>query len=81
MLEKLPGLALFGLLILGCSGCQNPVFKSRVLKREVFEQVGREEILAQREIPVFTYAIVKKYPHDVTSYTELDLSTIKILLR
>ena len=29
-----------------------------------------EEILSQDTIPVFTYKIIKTYPHDVTSYTE-----------
>jgi len=33
-------------------------------------EVSRERILGQTDIPVYTYRIVRTYPHDTTSYTE-----------
>ena len=33
-------------------------------------QITRNRILAQKDIPLYTYQIVKKYPHHTTSYTE-----------
>jgi glutamine cyclotransferase len=57
-------------VIIGFSGC-NSFLKKPQKKIPRFEnQVSREEILSQKHTPVYTYEIVKAYPHDVRSYTE-----------
>lgn len=33
-------------------------------------QVTRDRIVEQKDIPLYTYKIIKKYPHHTTSYTE-----------
>ncbi len=38
-------------------------------------QVTKDRIVQQKDIPLYTYKIIKKYPHRTTSYTEgLDMS-------
>ncbi len=70
MLQKTFELTIVGLLILGLCGCQNANIEQYKEAPKVRGQVSREEILSQNTIPVFTYKIVKTYPHNVTSYTE-----------
>ena len=70
MIEKSVKFITLGLLILGFSACQNANIKQYKEAPKVWKQVSREEILSQNTIPVFTYKIIKTYPHDVTSYTE-----------
>lgn len=73
MLRKSLELLILGLLVLVSAECQKNNIEPGKLSGKipkVWRQVSREEILAQKNIPVFTYKIIKKYPHDVTSYTE-----------
>ncbi|MCG6878110.1 MAG: glutaminyl-peptide cyclotransferase [Deltaproteobacteria bacterium] len=70
MIEKSFKLITLGLLIFGLSGCQSDNIKQYKEAPKVWKQVSREEILSQNTIPVFTYNIIKTYPHNVTSYTE-----------
>ena len=70
MIEKSFKLIILGLLILGFSGCQSANISLYNEVPKVWKQVSREEIHSQNTIPVFTYKIIKTYPHDVTSYTE-----------
>ena len=70
MIGKSGKFIILGLLILGFSACQNANIKQYKEAPKVWKQVSREEILSQNTIPVFTYKIIKTYPHDVTSYTE-----------
>ena len=59
-----------GVLILGLCGCHSANIKQGKEAPKVWGQATREDILSQDTIPVFTYKIIKTYPHDVTSYTE-----------
>lgn len=70
MFQKPFELTIVCLLILGLSGCQSTYIKQYNEAPKVWRQVSREEILSQNTIPVFSYKIIKTYPHNVTSYTE-----------
>ena len=70
MVPKLCHLIIVGLLILGLCGCRNANIKQGNEVPEGLGQARIEEILSQHTIPVFTYKIIKTYPHEVTSYTE-----------
>ncbi len=56
--------------IIGFSGCKNFHKKPHEKIPRFEKQVSREEILSQKHTPVYTYEIVRTYPHDVSSYTE-----------
>ena len=68
--NKLCILTIAGVLILGLCGCSAADINQRRKACDDLGQANREEILSQDTIPVFTYKIIKTYPHDVTSYTE-----------
>ena len=70
MIKKSFSLIMLALLISGFSGCKSADTRLYNEAPKIWKQVSREEILAQNTIPVFTYKIIKTYPHDVTSYTE-----------
>jgi len=70
MFRKNRELILVCLLILGYVGCQSEPVDQHGKASKTWRQVSRTEILSQNVIPVYTYKIKKKYPHDVTSYTE-----------
>lgn len=68
--KKLCNLTIAGVLIFGLCGCYATNIKQGEKAPKNLGQACREEILSQDTIPVFTYKIIKTYPHDVTSYTE-----------
>jgi len=68
--KKLCNLTIAGVLIFGLCGCYVTNIKQGSEACKNLGQACREEILSQDTIPVFTYKIIKTYPHDVTSYTE-----------
>lgn len=68
--KKLCNLTIAGVLIFGLCGCYVTNIKQGRKTPKNLGQACREEILSQDTIPVFTYKIIKTYPHDVTSYTE-----------
>jgi glutaminyl-peptide cyclotransferase len=70
MIRKLYRLTILGLLILGLCSCHIASITPQKDIPEISGQANREEILSQNTIPLFTYKIIKTYPHDVTSYTE-----------
>ncbi len=69
-MQKLCNLTIVGVLIFGLCGCYSANIKEEKGAPKGVGQACMEEILSQDTIPVFTYKIIKTYPHDVTSYTE-----------
>ena len=70
MLRKLLETTILCLSVLGLSGCQSSNVTQHKEAEALAQQVSRDYVLSQNTIPVYTYAVIKKYPHDVTSYTE-----------
>ena len=70
MIRKFIELLIIGLLLLPFMGCYSNNIKPTGNAPKVWRQVSRDEILIQKDVPVFTFIITKKFPHDVTSYTE-----------
>ena len=70
MIRKFLELLIIGLLLLTFIGCHSNKIKPTRDAPKVWRQVSRDEVLIQKDVPVFTFNITKKFPHDVTSYTE-----------
>jgi glutamine cyclotransferase len=68
--KKLCNLTIAGVLISGLFGCYVTNIEQGRKACKNLGQACREEILSQDTIPVFTYKIIRTYPHDFTSYTE-----------
>jgi glutamine cyclotransferase len=63
-------LAVAGIAVMALAGCLNPdPVQAKEDPRERV-QITRDRIMAQKDIPLYTYRIIKKYPHCTTSYTE-----------
>ncbi len=56
--------------IIGFAECKSAETKPYKKIPRFEKQVSKEEILSQKITPVYTYGIVRTYPHDVISYTE-----------
>lgn len=53
------------------TGCASAYAKSADNANDAnYQQVSRTAVLAQNQIPVYTYKIVARYPHDTSAYTE-----------
>jgi glutamine cyclotransferase len=62
--------AMLVLALIALTGCLNPrAVQAKEDPRERV-QVTKERVTAQKDIPLYTYKIIKKYPHSRTSYTE-----------
>ena len=57
-------------MALALTGCQGAETRRHGKVAKVWRQVSREQVLAQKEIPVYTYRVIRTYPHRTDSYTE-----------
>jgi glutamine cyclotransferase len=70
ILSKFLPVLLVLLSIVGFFQCKSAPDSAQEAIFQCENQVLREEILAQKHTPVYTYEIIKTYPHQTSAYTE-----------
>ncbi len=63
-------LVLSGIAVVALAECLNPhTLQAKEDPRERV-QITKDRVMKQKDIPLYTYKIIKKYSHDTTAYTE-----------
>jgi glutamine cyclotransferase len=66
--KSLVGVAVIFFLLVAVSGFADRYDEAS--RKKSYDQVTRDYVLEQKAVPVFTFQVVKKIPHDTESYTE-----------